>query len=852
MNRILLDYSNDKELEIRCKLNNPQIIDIFNHYIKSNNIRKQERSLSIIKDKKRKEIFYDKNNNKINETFIEKKKLHYIKLQNSRNFSAFITLSTESTVDKFNIDTPLILRFKNRISFSINEWRIDITHVLTMEELINIISVKTKFLNNDIFKNDTINTNLLLTNSNLELELEYIGKEFNNIEHLCKIDDAIKLINDIIFKNSDDKLLYNKTIYNIIEKIELNRSSKFIYKTLKQISNQVVTLDFSTYKSNVYNNFDNYYITDKTDGERCFIYISNNVKIITSTLSENKLLSKVDNVYIFDCELVGFNIYIFDILYCNKNITNLILEERLKILESQKSNIENIKIEGKWKINFKIHHKLDKDFKKTINNLMKTSIYEIDGLIISQNSEYNNMKTYKWKMPETQTIDFLVVKPPNNLLNTGIYNVKKDTTLLLLFNTITLYDFQKLNLSHIKNYNEIVGHIQKNNNSKNIVFPFAFRPIINTESYIYYHPNNKPIKDVIDNICEFGCSNGNWDLKRVRYDRKQQLELGLGYGNYYTVAEDIYKFFLDPFPIEKLLEPEKYESKGYFTYNKTNKYKNMIKFNSFVKANLIYFLENSDLVIDLACGKGQDLFTMHGVGIKNMILADIDLNAIIEISKRKNEINNRKFYPFMYKPAKKYSIKTLHIDVISEADITIDKILKLSNQEKANGIIINLAIHYMIKSKQHVLDIINIIDSLLDVGGIFIFTCFDGRKIIELLENTKKNEVFNIYEENEIKYSIKKLYDTPQIGSKIGVKHHFSESYYEEYIVLLDYVINEFIKYNYTVVKHGSFGTYLSNFQSFNKHVYDGMTDNDKLYSSLYSYVTLVKNEPIKSNKIKK
>ena len=50
MNRILLDYSNDKELEIRCKLNNPQIIDIFNHYIKSNNIRKQERSLSIIKD----------------------------------------------------------------------------------------------------------------------------------------------------------------------------------------------------------------------------------------------------------------------------------------------------------------------------------------------------------------------------------------------------------------------------------------------------------------------------------------------------------------------------------------------------------------------------------------------------------------------------------------------------------------------------------------------------------------------------------------------------------------------------------------------------------------------------------
>ncbi len=136
------------------------------------------------------------------------------------------------------------------------------------------------------------------------------------------------------------------------------------------------------------------------------------------------------------------------------------------------------------------------------------------------------MKTYKWKMPETQTIDFLVLKPLDTMLNIMPYKVKKDYDLLLLFTTISFYDFQRLNLSHIYNYKKITEHItsikpiSKNNK---IIFPFAFRPLINTESYIYYHPKNSKfhMKDIIDNICELGCSNGNWSLKRIREDRKK-------------------------------------------------------------------------------------------------------------------------------------------------------------------------------------------------------------------------------------------------------------------------------------------------------------------------------------------
>lgn len=854
MKSLLSNYSKDKELEIRCKLSNPQIIEVFNNFIRSNKLKKQEKSLNIISGKKRKEIYYALDGKKLNEKFIEKNKLNYFKLTNSRNFNSFVSLSTEKSVNEFNIGNNATLRFKNRISFPIGDWRLDITHVKTVNSLVNIINIKNNFIKNDIFADNVINTDLLFGNSNLELEFEYIGNEFSE-KDLGKIDNVIEIINNILFKNENNLIEYNKIIYDIAEKIDLNKSNKYTVKTLKQISNQAYTLDFATYKTIIYENMNDYFITDKADGERCFIQISDEVKIITSDILKIPLKSSVNAVnekYIFDCEIVNKNIYIFDILYCSteNKVSHLSTSERLRILENKKSNINKIELSENYNIKFKKHYKMGSDYKNTINKLMNTKEYEIDGLIFTEDKPYSLMKTYKWKMPETQTIDFLVLKPLDKMLNIAPYKVKEEHDLLLLFTTISLNDFQRLNLSHIDNYNKITEHIISNSGRKT-VFPFAFRPLINVESYIYYHPKNSKtsMADIIDNICEFGCFKGKWSLKRIRKDRKQQIDLGLGYGNYYTVAEDIYKFFLDPFPVEKLLEPSKFEAKGYFTYDKTNKYKSMIKFNSFVKANLIHFLEKSDLVIDLACGKGQDLFTMHGVGIKNMIMVDIDLNALMEIDKRKNSINDRRFYTYLYEPPKKYTIKTLNLDVIKNPQTTIDKILALSNQVRANGIILNFAIHYMIKTKQNMSDIVHIINSLLLEKGAFIFTCFDGKKIIDLLENTEEGKTLDIYEEDEVKYSIKKLYDKPDIGSKIAVKHHFSESYYEEYIILLDTLISEFIKSGFTVIKKGSFGSYLNNFESFNKNVYDKMTNNDKLYSSLYSFVMLSKNEITKKKK---
>ena len=854
MQSLINDYSGDKELEIRCKLNNQQIIQVYDHFIKSSSVKVYEKSLNILKTNKRKEIYYNNKKEKINELHISKKRLHYIKIKSSRNFNAFISLASEDKIDKFSINSFESLRFKNRVSFMLNKkWRLDITHVKTINTISNITDIKNEFLNTDIYKDNVINTKMLSSNSILELEFEYTGtkKDLNILEDT---DTNISIIDKLLFKNDSNLIMYSKIIYELSNKIELNKSNKYIIKTLKQLGNQSSTLDFSMYKTNIFPHIDKskYYITDKADGERCFIFIKNDIKIITTDVVIIPLNTEIKDIYIFDCEKVDNIIYIFDILYHNKNLSKNTLTERLTYLETQKTNINNIEKtiknpNGQGIIfDFKHHYMFNNDYKNTIKKLISKKKYEIDGLIFTENANYHTMKTYKWKMPNMQTIDFLVLKPLDKMLNVSPYIVKKDHDLLLLFNTISLYDFQKLNLSHIKCYNEIVNEMYNDKNSENKhnknIFPFAFQPLINTESYLYYHPRSGiPIDTIVNQICEFGCDNKKWDLKRIRHDRKQLVEMGIGYGNYYTVAEDIYKFFLDPFPVEKLLEPENYESKGYFTYSKTNKYKNMIKFNSFVKANLIQFLENSKLVIDLACGKGQDLFTMHGMGIENMIMVDIDLDALLEINNRKNHINDKNFYTFIYKPADKYSIKTLHLDVIADPDKTISEIKKLDNN-CADGVVINLAIHYMLSTQENINDIVKIIDSILSNSGVFIFTCFDGKKIEELLKDVDENKCFDIIEDGVVKYSIKKLYkNSPHIGSKIGVKHHFSESYYDENLVFLDAVLEVLYKNNFTLIKKGSFGNYLDNFETFNKTIYDRMSDNDKIYSSLYSYVMVSK-----------
>ena len=854
MQSLINNYEADDELELRIKLTNLQIIDIYNKYINDKNIiNKQEKSLTITHNGNRKEIYYNNKGNKIKELYINKERKKYIKLHKYKKNNVFVSLSKERDINKFNVDSNSLLRFRNRTSFIINEnWRLDITHVKTINNTLNILNVKQKFIDTNIFENDKIDINLLINNSKLELEFEYIKNKVNKDSIELEIDEIINNVNGILIKDFKKNNEYFNIIFELAKKIELNKSNKYTIKTLKQLSIQVKTLDFSTYKSVVYDsiqeNNKEFYVTDKTDGERCYLYINNsNFYIITSELTKLSINDN-KNIYILDCEIIDKNIYIFDLLFYNKNLVNLKLINRLEILNDIFQDIVKIN-NTDLTLNIKKHVKYDNNFNKHILEIIKESKkkYEIDGLIFTENNTHNNMEVYKWKMPETQTIDFLVVRLPNNMINKMPYSNKKDHTIFLLFNTISLYDFQRLNLSHIENYNNIIAPIINNTNIKNnrVVFPYAFRPIINTNSYIYYHPNNSKfsIDEITNNICEFGCKNKLWNLKRIRHDRKNQIELKLGYGNYYTVAEDIYKFFLDPFTIDKLLKPLEYESKGYFTYNKTQKYKSMIKFNSFVKANLIQFLENSDLVIDLACGKGQDLFTMHGLGIKHMIMVDNDLDALLEINKRKNNINDKKYYTFLYNPSKKYSIKTLHLDVIKNPENTIKKIKEL-NSNSADGIIINFAIHYMLSSITSIKNIVNIVDNLLKKEGVFIFTCFDGSKITELLKDTKKNECFNIYEEynnnTEIKYSIKKLYDNPEYG-KIGVKHHFSETYYEEYVVNIENVIKEFINKDYTVLKKGSFGNYLDNFRLFNKNVYDSLTNNDKIYSSLYSYVMIIK-----------
>jgi len=889
-NQLLINADNNTELEITFHLvkNKDLYTNLFNklkslsssiiihEYINiyyDNNIRITKQFKNGINMNK--DIFLQKKtlsktyNGKINSQVIKK---YNIKLKNE------ISLS-ESEFKKLNLTDIKLINIKLRLSFLLKEktFRVD----LDLIHNVNLKQNNLKDLKNRIFKSYKLSN--ITEDLNYDLFDELIFEsEFLN-EHYTLTNGNSKLENQdiqdtIIFVESlfgstktSSNLNYQHYIYIIAQFIITNKLYLDNFKEksgLKKLLNNVIEMNSEIYAKNIQPQISSYYITDKIDGQRCIVLLNQeddliNIKLITNKvyqISEYNDTIKTNNYTILDSEFIipdslkeqdnisqkDIYLYLFDIIALdNKSIAQLPFEKRLPIIKQGFDKIKNL-----LNVLCKDFIKLTDNYKTELTNFYNkkrsSKNYHIDGLIFTPssnvtnsnykykiNSNYNNMIGYKWKPIEEVTIDFYIKQLPKSLYSNIPYNslnIKANEVIYILFSGISKQDFDKLNMTYLVNYNKIIPDEFHNKS----YFPIQFSTSDSPINYIFISKDS----DLDNLIGEFNYIDNKWQLKKIRTDRTVELNRGEYFGNYYKIAELIWNNIKNPLTFDMLLQ----DNANYFLIDDNQIYKSVRSYNSYVKSYLLETVinpklsdkNNTDWIIDLASGKGQDLARINNLEFKNGLFLDNDKNALLELINRKYNLRTNQ--------QKNMKIFTQEINLTNNYKDIIKKIDKFSiAKDSIDVMICNFAIHYIISNDDNLNNIIKLLHYYLKPNGRFIFTCFNGEKIFKLLE--KSNE-WNLYENDYLKYSIKKLYTANSFnntGQKIDVLLPFSkQTYYTEYLMNIGYINNVFNDNGFTTEISESFTCLLDNFKD-NK-IYSSLSQQDKEFIDLYQYTIIKKN----------
>lgn len=639
------------------------------------------------------------------------------------------------------------------------------------------------------------------------------------------------------------------------------------------------------------------------------LYIVSTTSDQSQVKSENKDANDTDDMTIVDAEFILPNVsgsiikspkksilFIFDVIaYEGNNLANQPFGERIKYLDNSVKLINSVG--GKHLSEAKPYIKLTKNYAIEIKNMFnrKSRPYNIDGLIFTpdkpsqndieynkmnkfrrRNTTYKNMEVWKWKPETDMSVDFLVRRPPNKVIGIAPAINKQGCTLYYLFCGIKQNIFKKMRLLPVNGYSEIFNE----NILAEQYHPIQFSPSLNPLAYLYWHPNKTSIKSLgltdpvratplltdptnaefpLDNVvAEFRLvqskidNDFSWEIMRVRTDRLRDVRAGNDFGNNFTMtAEPTWNNFYDPLRLNDLiLSEEEYKERGYWQNADSALHRPQRAFNSFVKSKLLEQYSDQKWVVDLASGKGQDLFRYAKNKIENILFIDKDIHGLSELLRRKNALLVRlEQDPF---PMAMY-VKQLDLNDNWEHNLAIiNKNIDIPS-EGANLVVCNLAFHYLIRDEKHIDNIIKFIYHLTTLGGHVIITTLDGKSVFDLLE--KHNGKYNVYDSTKsvLKYSITANYKgkLSQVGQTIDVLLPFSSGErYTETLVNVEYISKKFKRCGFKVKDQGSFGNYLDKFAESNrsrKHKEGSifqdkiLNNDDKEYVSLYQYLILTK-----------
>lgn len=803
----------------------------------SSNPTSVEQTINFISNEKIKQLVF------INGEQQKDKLTHYTKTKILNNMFLLhnelpgcrLSAGFESSIDEFPTVESQLARIKLRHSTVLNDWRLDITLVRNITDFNNPLAIKAE-KNSMLFpinSTDFIEKAPWSKANVIEFELEYIGdiqdfsveklKIINDIfADISALDRPLAIISE---KSGSPDSAYQADIYQVAKLIRGPDAYKFKQTDgIKQLSNQVFELDKNMFLRDVLHNITNYTITDKLDGKRTIIYIrEGHATAISDVLEVVKLAKNVSSTYVLDCE--GYIepeskelvYYIFDVMvFDGVDISNEPFGSRM-----QKFN-DAVTLSPSFRL--KPFITLTDNFKKQIATFKKEKKpYETDGIILTPiDGQYTTMQVYKYKPIDKLSVDFLIKKCPDKLHGITPYIQKPKHTLYLLFCGIQSNVFQMLNMQFIKHYDDIFPGIDTRNLPR--YFPVQFQPSDEQFAYLYWHQDEKSLDGLVGEFV-YETDLRQWTLHKIRHDRQIEVQRGTYFGNNYKIAELTWMNYRTPLIIEELDDKQDI----YFQQHSNPLQEASRHFNSFVKSKIFESIRKTNCVMDMASGKGQDLFRYGTYQVGNVVCLEIDGVALLELVSRKHDYGRNGKSPM--------NITTQQLDLNADYKENISKLSSIQFKT-VDVVMCNFAFHYFIKNKASLTNVLKFIQYWLKPGGKFIFTSFDAKAIIRLLNEHNGN--WTIKQGNKIKYSIKKQYTVnylEPIGQKIEVLLPFSsDKYYSEYLVNIDYITEVAEKLGFLLEIDQGFDEFLQDYKRQNSAEYNKMDSSDMQYSSLYHY----------------
>lgn len=816
------------ELEIRHTKITQKLFIIYNNYInKLGNFTRTD-TINSICDDVIKTFTYEKGTLKSTESSTKK---HIGSYDMGNGFKVNIAQEDKLSYETVSSSNALI-RIKTRKSAPIDvdgaKWRLDITIVkqITSFEAKNSKQYSSILFNADYDELANNPKNDITYHYEAELEL-LSGKLTDPIFR-----KALHLFKSITNPNSDSDVLvveYLKYVDGLINKNVENKYKKATL-TIKSVLPNVSSLTRNNYRL-IYKDMVGYYMTDKAEGIRSILIlkdkkcciVNSDIKIIDSIITE-------PDIYILDGEYIkDKNLFLaFDAIHsANKPFNERILA--VKAAVDVISKYTPCKVKTFYKI-----EKLE-DIKAHYESIMSTKVdYDNDGIIFTScGKSYTETINYKWKPVEHNTIDFLAKKLPESYIGEGKFAIRDGFDIYLLFVGISKYqlDRYKIQLNN-EWYKELFDLSQFTN-----YIPIHFAVFNSPYAYIYYHPKSfdKPIDgkiielfaDDIDGVIP------SWRLVNIREDRDIDLSGGNYFGNNYSVAENVWLNYMDPFPETELWNP----SSAYFETNKSLTYISLTKFINHVKEEAIKSLNGSNIIIDIGAGKGQDLDKYNKIKLSTLVAVDKDKSALSELIARKNKLNNSKMTIFTISHDINLNSHDLHQNGFAILEKDLEQKYNIS---KCNAIVCNLALHYVNKLENFVV----FCNNMVKQSGYVLFTCFSGEKVHELFEanNIKNGESWIQYKDGIPKYQLERRYEGDFTGQncKIGVLLPFSKGeLYEENLININDLLKEFSKNNFRQDYCDSISADIKKYSPKNKDF--TLDKDDEYYAGLYYKVLLCK-----------
>jgi len=501
---------------------------------------------------------------------------------------------------------------------------------------------------------------------------------------------------------------------------------------------------------------------------------------------------------------------------------------------------------------------------------LKDGIYEynIDGLIFTpsnlavgahtpggKSSEPKKLtwdKSFKWKPPEFNTVDFLVSIKKNDTGKDAIHHIFQDGKNAQGIQDVTQYKTLELRCGFNEKEHGFLNPCQdilddnlptsddvdNIRNNKPVIFQ-PTEPADPTAGYtnvILKQDGSKLFMMTEENeyfeenmIVEFKYEMTNaegwkWVPLRVRYDKTADLNAGSkSYGNAYHVANSNWNSIHNPITEDMITTgqniPEVSDDIYYVATTKETSTRALRDFhNKFVKKKLITSVSNrGDTLIDYAVGKAGDLAKwiegklgfVFGIDIsKDNIHNQLNGACSRFLKERKNKGDKNM-------PRALFAVGNSGLNIRNGQCFTTEKDKQIANAVfgkgpkdatilgkgviKQYGVAENgfqisscqFAMHYFFENKTSFHQFLRNISECTKTNGYFIGTCYDGKTVFDHLKNRKNGESMTIFKNEEKIYELVKMYDQtgfPDDELSLGYSINVYQESINQYI--REYLVN--------------------------------------------------------------